>query len=163
MLVDADGDLDELASVLVADVDAVFAGVIGSDFVDHQAGKLPPVKRDPGVLVGDHLLLVLEPRDLGRWLAPDGAGQAQRLQEPSTKSQIKSAPQKSKVAALQLKAPRLQLDLAHPLLQYHVSPAEVVVSHSRAEADSAFTGTTTHLLFHNRDHVRQAANHPATV
>lgn len=89
MLVDADGDLHELASVLVADVDAVLPGVVGSDFVDHQAGKFTTIKCDPGVFVGDHFLLVLEPCDLGRWLAPDGAGQAQRLQEQSTKSQVK--------------------------------------------------------------------------
>lgn len=74
MLVDADGDLHELASVLVADVDAVLARVIGGDLVDHQAGEFTTVKRDPGVLVGDHFLLVLEPCDLRCWLTPHGAG-----------------------------------------------------------------------------------------
>lgn len=81
MLVDADSDLHELASVLVADIDAVLSGVIGGDLVDHQAGKFTTIKCDPGVFGGDHFLLVLEPCDLGCRLAPNGAGQAQRLQE----------------------------------------------------------------------------------
>lgn len=79
MPVDADGDLHELAAVLVPHVDAVLAGVIRSDFGDDEAGELPPVKRDLGVLGGGHLLLVLEPGDLGSRLAPHGAGQAQGL------------------------------------------------------------------------------------
>lgn len=85
MLVDADGDLDKLASVLVADIDAVLSRVIRSDFVDHQAGKFTTIKCNLGVFVGDHFLLVLEPCDLGCWLTPHGAGQAQRLQEQPTK------------------------------------------------------------------------------
>lgn len=79
MLVDADGDLDELAAVLVPHVDAVLAGVFGGDFVDDEAGELAAVKRDPGVLGGGDFLLVLEPGDLGGRLAPHGAGQAQGL------------------------------------------------------------------------------------
>lgn len=113
MPVDADGDLHKLASVLVADVDAVLSGVIGGDFVDHQAGKFTPIEGDPGVFVGDHLLLVLEPCDLGCWLAPYGAGQAQRLQEQSTKSRIKTETLKSKVVVRQLKTADVQLDLAN--------------------------------------------------
>lgn len=80
MLVDADGDLDELTSVLVADVDAVLSRVIGSDFVYHQTGKFTAIKCDPGVFIGDHFLLVLEPCDLRCWLTPYCAGQTQRLQ-----------------------------------------------------------------------------------
>lgn len=80
MPVDTDGDLDELSAVLVPHVDAVLAGVIGSDLVDDEAGKLAAVKRDLGVLSGGDFLLILEPGDLGGRLAPHGAGQAQRLQ-----------------------------------------------------------------------------------
>lgn len=80
MPVDTDGDLDELSAVLVPHVDAVLAGVIGSDLVDDEAGKLAAVKRDLGVLGGGDFLLILEPGDLGGRLAPHGAGQAQRLQ-----------------------------------------------------------------------------------
>lgn len=80
VLVDADGDLDELAAVLVSYVDAVLAGVFGSDFGDHHAGELAAFKRDLSVLAGGHLLLVLEPGDLWGRLAPHGAGQAQGLE-----------------------------------------------------------------------------------
>jgi len=79
VLVDADGDLHELAAVLVPHVDAVLAGVVGRDFGDHQAGELAALEGDLGVLGGGHLLLVLEPGDLGGRLAPHGAGQAQGL------------------------------------------------------------------------------------
>lgn len=78
--VDADGDLHELAAVLVAHVDAVLAGVVRSDFVDDQTGELAAVERDLGVLGGGHFLLVLEPGDLRGRFAPHGAGQAQGLQ-----------------------------------------------------------------------------------
>lgn len=78
--VDADGDLHELAAVLVAHVDAVLAGVVWSDFVDDQTGEFAAVEHDPGVLGGGHFLLVLEPGDLRGRFAPHGAGQAQRLQ-----------------------------------------------------------------------------------
>lgn len=88
VLVDADGDLDELAAVLVPYVDAVLAGVVGSDFVDDEAGELAAVERDLGVLGAGDLLLVLEPADLGGRLAPHGAGQAQRLER--VESQLKS-------------------------------------------------------------------------
>lgn len=98
VLVDTDGDLDELASVLVADVDAVLSGVIGSDFVDHQTGKFTPIKCDPGVFVAHHFLLILEPCDLGCWLAPYGAGQAQRLQERPIKSRVKTETLKTRGA-----------------------------------------------------------------
>lgn len=88
MPVDADGDLDELSAVLVPYVDAVLAGVVGGDFVDDQAGELTALEGDPGVLGGGHLLLVLEPGDLGGRLAPHGAGQAQRLER--VESQVRS-------------------------------------------------------------------------
>lgn len=86
MLVDADCDLNKLATVLVADVDAVLAGVFGSDFVDEHAGKLAAVKCSFDMLVGGDFLLVLEPGDLRGWLAPYGASQAQRLQRSRVKS-----------------------------------------------------------------------------
>lgn len=79
--VDADGDLHELAAVFVPDVDAVLAGVVGGDFIDHQAGELPAIKCDSGVLIACHLLLVFEPGDLRSRLAEHGAGQAQRLDQ----------------------------------------------------------------------------------
>lgn len=79
MLVDADGDLHELAPVLVADIDAVLARVVGGDFINHHAGEFTAIKGDPGVFVGDHFLLVLEPCDLRCRFTPNGAGQAQRL------------------------------------------------------------------------------------
>lgn len=79
MLVDADGDLHKLTAVLVPHVDAVLAGVLGSDFVDEEAGELTALECDLGVLVGGDFLLVLEPGDLGGRLPPHGAGQAQRL------------------------------------------------------------------------------------
>lgn len=79
LLVDTDRDLDKLAAVLVADVDAVLAGVFGSDFVDDEAGELTALKGDFGVLAGGHFLLVLEPGDLRGGLAPHSAGQAQGL------------------------------------------------------------------------------------
>lgn len=88
VLVDADGDLDELAAVLVPHVDAVLAGVFGSDFVDDEAGELPAVEHDLGVLVGGDFLLVLEPCDLGSRLAPHSAGQAQGLDK--VERQVKS-------------------------------------------------------------------------
>lgn len=88
VLVDADGDLDELAAVLVADVDAVLARVFGSDFGDDEAGELAAVEHDLGVLGGGDFLLVLEPGDLRGRIAPHGAGQAQRLQR--VESQLKS-------------------------------------------------------------------------
>lgn len=87
MPVDADGDLHELAAVLVPYIDAVLSGVFGSDLVDDQAGELATVKRDPGVLSGGDFLLVLEPGDLGSRLAPHGAGQAQRLERTVSSSQ----------------------------------------------------------------------------
>ena len=86
MPVDTDGDLDELSAVLVPHVDAVLAGVVGSDLVDDKTGELAAVKRDLGVLGGGDFLLVLEPGDLRGWLAPHSAGQAQRLQR--VKSQV---------------------------------------------------------------------------
>lgn len=89
MLVDADGDLDELAAVLVADVDAVLARVVGGDFVDDEAGELAAVEHDLGVLGGGDLLLVLEPGDLRGRLAPHGAGQAQRLQRVQSQFKLK--------------------------------------------------------------------------
>lgn len=79
VLVDAHGDLDELAAVLVPHVDAVLARVFRGDFVDDEAGKLAAVKRNLRVLGGGDFLLVLEPGDLRGRLAPHGAGQAQRL------------------------------------------------------------------------------------
>lgn len=88
VLVDADGDLNELAAVLVPHVDAVFAGVIGSDFVDDEAGELTAVERDLGVLAGGDFLLILEPGDLRSWFTKHGAGQAQRLER--AESQVKS-------------------------------------------------------------------------
>lgn len=81
MLVDADGDLDELTAVLVPYIDAVLARVVRSDFVDDKAGELATVKRDLGVLVRGDFLLILEPADLRGRLAPHSAGQAQRLQK----------------------------------------------------------------------------------
>lgn len=80
MLVDADGDLDKLASVLVPYVDAVLARVLWSDFVDDEAGELAAVERDLGVLSAGDFLLILEPGDLGGRFAPHGAGQAQGLE-----------------------------------------------------------------------------------
>lgn len=74
--VDADGDLHELAAVLVPHIDAVLARVVRSDFVDDHAGELAAVERDLGVLGGGDFLLVLEPGDLRGRLAPHGAGQA---------------------------------------------------------------------------------------
>ncbi len=88
VLVDADGDLDELAAVLVPHVDAVLARVFWSDFVDDKAGELAAVERDLGVLGGGHFLLILEPGDLWGRLAPHGAGKAQRLER--IESQLKS-------------------------------------------------------------------------
>lgn len=88
MLVDADGDLDELAAILVADVDAVLAGVFRTDFVDDQAGELATIEHDLGVFGGSDFLFVLEPGNLRGRLAPHGAGQAQRLQR--VESQLKS-------------------------------------------------------------------------
>lgn len=88
VLVDADGDLDELAAVLVPHVDAVLAGVIGSDFVDDEAGELTAFKRDLGVLGGGDFLLILEPGDLGSRLAPHGAGQAQGLGTVESQTQV---------------------------------------------------------------------------
>lgn len=88
MLVDADGDLHELAAVLVPHVDAVLARVLGRDLVDDHAGKLATVKCDPGVLVGDNLLLVLEPGDLRSRLATHCAGQAQGLREEKNKPHV---------------------------------------------------------------------------
>lgn len=81
MLVDADGDLDKLSTVLVPNVDAVLARVFGSDLVDDEAGELATVESYFGVLVGGNFLLIFEPGDLGGWFAPHGAGQAQRLEE----------------------------------------------------------------------------------
>lgn len=77
--VHADGDLHELAAVLVAHVDAVFSRVVGGDLVDQQAGELAALEGDLGVLVTGDLLLVLKPGDLGGRLAEHGAGQAERL------------------------------------------------------------------------------------
>lgn len=91
MLVDADGDLNKLTSVLVTDIDAVLPRVIRSDLVDHQAGKFTTIKCDPGVFVGDHFLLILEPSDLRCWLTPYGAGQAQRLRGRSNKLNLQSS------------------------------------------------------------------------
>lgn len=86
MSVDADGDLDELAAVLVPYVDAVFAGVVGSDFVDDEAGKLAAVKRDLGVFGGGDFLLILEPGDFWGRLAPHCTGQAQGLDRVKKRS-----------------------------------------------------------------------------
>lgn len=88
LLVDADGDLDELATVLVPHVDAVLAGVFRSDFGDDEACELAALECDLGVLGGGDLLLILEPGDLRGRLAPHGAGQAQRLER--VESQLKS-------------------------------------------------------------------------
>lgn len=90
MLVDADGDLDELAAVLVADVDAVFAGVFRTDFVDDQAGELATIEHDLGVFGGSDFLFVLEPGNLRGGLAPHSAGQAQRLQKVRESAQVKN-------------------------------------------------------------------------
>ena len=89
MLVDAHGDLHELAAVLVPHVDAVLAGVFGGHLVDDEAGELAAVKRDLGVLRGGDFLLVLEPGDLGGRLAPHGAGQAQGLRTGKSQNRIR--------------------------------------------------------------------------
>lgn len=86
--VDADGDLDKLTAILVPHVDAVLSRVVGSDFVDDEAGELAAVKRHPGVFAGGDLLLVLEPGDLRGRLTPHGAGQTQGLER--IESQLKS-------------------------------------------------------------------------
>lgn len=88
MPVDADGDLDKLAAVLVPHVDAVLPGVFRGDFVDDNAGELAAVERDLGVFAGGDFLLVLEPGDLRGRLAPHGAGQAQGLEK--MENQLKS-------------------------------------------------------------------------
>lgn len=89
MLVDADGDLDKLTAVLVPNVDAVLAGVFGSDLVDDEAGKLATVESYFGVLVGGDFLLIFEPGDLRGWFAPHGAGQAQRLEEGQSQLKLR--------------------------------------------------------------------------
>lgn len=79
--VHADGDLDELTAILVADIDAVLARVVWRYLVDDQAGKLSTIECDLGVFGGGHFLFILEPGHLWRGLTPHCAGQAQRLQE----------------------------------------------------------------------------------
>jgi len=88
VLVDADSDLNKLTTVLVPYVDAVFAGVFGSNFVDDETGELATIKRNFGVLSGGDFLLILEPGDLGGWLTPHCAGQAQGLERKE--NQLKS-------------------------------------------------------------------------
>lgn len=80
MPVHADSDLDELATILVADIDAVLARVVWRYLVDDQAGKLSTIECDLGVFGGGHFLLILEPGHLWCRLTPHGAGQAQGLQ-----------------------------------------------------------------------------------
>lgn len=76
MLVDTDGDLNKLTTILVANIDAVLARVFRSDFVDDETGKLSTVESYFGVLIRGNFLLIFEPGHLRGWFAPHSAGQA---------------------------------------------------------------------------------------